>query len=280
MQPEVGQSDGMLRFGAWVLANQSRLITGVSIIAVAALVIYGYVSYEESKETKAAEALTNVMPVRPRENPAPGELAQGFLKVASEHAGTVAGKQALLRAASALFNDGKFADAQAQFEKFLTISPGGAFAPQAAYGVAACLEALGKGTEAQAKYDEVAKRYPNEGVAEDAKLSLAKLYAAQNKPELAYKMFEEITQSSRGGSAAQEAFMKREELAQKFPYLRSNTPALTTPTTILGTNAAKVTETIRKAATNAVKQATNVLMKATNAAAAAGAGAVPAAKKP
>lgn len=260
----------MLRFEAWVHSNRSLIITGVGVIAAAGLAIYGYLSYEEGKESKAAEALTNVQPVRPRENPPVGELAAGYLKVAADHSGTVAGKQAVLRAATALFGDGKYADAQAQFEKFLSISSGSTFAPQAAFGVAACLEAQGKTTEALAKYDEVAKRYSTEGVAEDAKLSLAKLYVAQNKPELAYKMFEEITQTSRGGTAGQEAFMKREELVQKFPYLRSNTPSLTTPTTILGTNAAQAVDAAKKALTN-------VVVKATNAAAAA-AGAKPAAK--
>lgn len=257
MQPEVSQSDGMLRFEAWVHSNRSQILTGISVIAAAGLAIYGYLSYEEGKETKAAEALTNVQPVRPRDNPPAGELAAGYLKVAADYAGTVAGKQAVLRAASALFGDGKYAEAQVQFEKFLNLSSGSPFAPQAAFGVAACLDAQGKTAEAQAKYDEVAKRYSTEGVAEDAKLSLAKLYVAQNKPELAYKMFEEITQTSRGGTAGQEAFMKREELVQKFPYLRSNTPSLTTPTTMLATNAAKAVDVAKKALTNAVAKATN-----------------------
>lgn len=273
MQPEVSESDGMLRFEAWVHSNRNQILTGIIVIAVAGLGIYGYLSYEEGKETRAAEALTNVQPVRPRENPAPGELATGYLKVAADHAGTVAGKQAVLRAATALFGDGKYSEAQAQFEKFLSISSGSPFAPQAAFGVAACLDALGKTTDAAAKYDEVAKRYSTDGVAEDAKLALAKLYVAQNKPELAYKMFEEITQTSRGGNAAQEAFMKRQELVQKFPYLQSNTPSLTTPTTILGTNANKAVEAVKKTMTN-------VVVKATNAAAAAAAGGAKPAAKP
>ncbi|MBL9169368.1 MAG: tetratricopeptide repeat protein [Verrucomicrobiales bacterium] len=271
MQPEVSQSDGMLRFEAWVHANRNLIITGVGMVAAGGLMIYGYVSYQEGSETKAAEALTNVQPVRPRENPPAGELAAGYLKVAADHPGTVAGRQAVLRAASALFGDGKYAEAQAQFEKFLSNSSGSPFASQAAFGVAACLDAQGKTTEALAKYDEVAKRYSTEGVAEDAKLSMAKLYVAQNKPELAYKLFEEITQGSRGGTAGQEAFMKREELAQKFPYLRSNTPSLTTPTTILGTNAAKAVDAVKKSLTN-------IVAGATNAAASSGAPATPAAK--
>lgn len=257
MQPEVSESESLLKLGAWALANQKRLITALCGAAVLAFIGYAYWSYEEAKEVSASEALSNIQPTRNKENPVPGEMAQAYLKVAQEHVGTTAAKHATLRAATALFNDGKYAEAQAQFEKFLSLDPGSSFAPQAAFGIAASLDAAGKLNEAQAKYDEVTKRYASDGVAEDAKLALANLYVAQNKPEMAYKMFDEITQATtRGGASAQEAAARREELAQQFPYLRSNTPAvkpLTAP-------AATMTNIVKRAvstASNAVQQATN-----------------------
>ncbi|MBM3845214.1 MAG: tetratricopeptide repeat protein, partial [Verrucomicrobia bacterium] len=157
---------------------------------------------------------------------------------------------------------GKHAEAQAQFERFISLAPGSPFAAQAAYGVAASLEAGGKAAEAQTKYDEVAKRYSTDSVADDAKLALAGIFTAQNKPEQAHKILDELMQATRGGAASQAAFMKRNELEQKFPHLRTNTPPIrpampSFPTNILST------------ATSAVKQAsaagTNLLKAVSNA---------------
>lgn len=260
MQPEVSQSDSALKLWMWILANQKRLIRAGLAVVVVALVVYAYFNHLENREIEASEALSKAIPARLRETPPPGELAAALLKTAADYAGTKAATHAILRAGSALYADGKYAEAQAQFEKYLSADPGSAFASQAAFGIAACLDAAGKGTEAAAKYEEVSKRYPGEGVSEESKLALANLYAAQNKPDMAYKLYEDILQTARGASG-QEAYNRHEELAQQFPYLRTNTPAVS-----------PAMNNLSKAAPNAVKAASNLVQKAlsqaTNAAAA------------
>ncbi|MBI3867973.1 MAG: tetratricopeptide repeat protein [Verrucomicrobia bacterium] len=191
-------------------------------MVVVALAIYGFFSYQEGKEVAASQAMSRVSLSKIGEPTPPAELAAGFLKVAQEHAGTRAAAQSTLRAASALFADSKFADAQAQFEKFVSLDPGSAFVGVANFGVASCLDAAGKGAEAVAKYDDIAKRYSTEPVAEDAKLALAGAYVAQNKPEMAFKLYQEMMESGKGGGSMQEIFSKRMELLQKYPYLQSN----------------------------------------------------------
>ena len=237
MQPEVSQSESALRLWAWVFANQKKLIQAVVGATVLGLVVYAYLDYQEGKEIKASEALSNVMPVRLKEAPTPAELAKSYLKVAADNVGTRAATHATLRAASALFQAGSYADAQAQFEKFLREDPGSPFAAQAAFGIAACMDAAGKGSEALAKYEEITKRYPSESVADQAKLATATLYASQNKPDQAYKLLDEMIQTGRG-TFIQEAFQKHEELAQQFPYLRTNSAAMKPATPSLTPNPA------------------------------------------
>ncbi len=270
MQPDVSETDSLLKLWAWILANQKRLLMAAAGIAIIALILFLISNYQESKEITASEALSNVQPPRLKDAPPPGEMAKAYLKIIQDYPGSRAAVQATLRAATALFEDGKYAEAQAQFENFLRLDPGSSFAAQAAYGVAVCLDAAGKTTEAAAKYDEVAKLYSKDGISEEAKLGLASVYIAQGKPEMAYKQLEEIlqgVQGSRGSAVGQEAFMKQQELVQQFPYLRSNTPAIKPVTT--------TAPAVINTASNAVRQA---VTKATNAA--AGAIAKPAAPKP
>ena len=72
------------------------------------------------------------------------QLADAYLKIAGEYPGTLGGRRAWLQGAAALFAAGRFADAQAQFQKFLDAHPDGDFSASAALGVAASLEGTGK----------------------------------------------------------------------------------------------------------------------------------------
>lgn len=269
MEPEVGQSENLLMLWNWILDNQKRLVNAVMGIVVVALAVYGYMSYSEGKEVAASQAMSRVSMSKIGEPTPPAELAAGFLKVAQEHAGTKAAAQATLRAGSALFADSKFAEAQAQFERFLSLDPASPFVSVANFGVASCLNAAGKSAEAAAKYDDIAKRYSTDPVAEDAKLALAGAYITQNKPEMAYKLYQEMMESGKAGGAMQEIFSKRMELLQKYPYLQSNSvPAKPTLSPTAMNNAmnsasgavrqavSKGTNAILQLGSNAVKRAT------------------------
>ena len=266
MEPEVGQSESMLRLWNWILDHQQRIINGILAAVALGLVGYAYLSYRASQEVAAGHALSKVALGKFTETTPPAELASGFLKVAQEHAGTPAGNQSILRAANALYTDSKFAEAQAQFEKFLAQNPSSPFAGVAAFGVAASLEAAGKTAEAGAKYDAVVKQYSADAVAEEANLALANIYVAQNKPELAYKLYQEIMESGKAGSGMQELFSKRMELLQKYPYLQSNSAPTRASAPVAMNAAATATGAVQRAVaagSNAVqKVATNLLNKA------------------
>lgn len=264
MQPEVNDTDSMLRVWAWFLDNQMKLASWAGTLVVIGLAFYAYLNFQDNKEIAAGQALSNIQTPRQKDAQKPGEMAASLLAVAKDHAGTKAAAQAVLRAGTALFNDGKFSEAQAQFERFLSLEPSSPFASQAAYGIAASLQAAGKLAEAQTKFDEVSKRYSTEGVAEDAKLALANLHILQNKPELAHKLLDEITQTSKGSPGSQEAFAKRMELEQKYPYLRTNI-AIARPSNagLMNSVTSALAQAIAKGVTNTGTALTNATAKPT-----------------
>ena len=81
--------------------------------------------------------------------------ASEFANVANQYRGTGAAERAGLLGAGALFTEGKYTEAQTEFNKFLSGYPDSSWAGEAAYGVAASLEALNKRDEALTAYQNV-----------------------------------------------------------------------------------------------------------------------------
>src|SRR5439155_20592797 len=123
--------------------------------------------------------------------PTPPDIAQAFLKVARDFEGTKAAGRALLEAASLLYSEGAYTNAEAQFRRFLTEYPDSPFLPQGMLGLASTLDAEGRTTDASAKYEELRRRFPNDSVIDETKLALARLYERQNPAE-AYKLYNEL----------------------------------------------------------------------------------------
>lgn len=229
MQSEAAPSGGFLEFLAWVEVNKQRLIIAAVIAVVGGFGVYVYQWNADQSEQAASKALLELRATGGAE--APKGTASDYLKVAANFPGTAAGQQAWLLGARALFTDGKYAEAQAQFEKFLTQRPNHPWAPQAAYGVAACLDARNELDPALAKYQDVASRYATEPVGHEAQLALARLYEAKNQPQLALKAYDDLLLKPTPGQSALDARQRRELLLQKNPQLAStNAPvAAATP---------------------------------------------------
>ena len=156
--------------------------------------------------------------------PGSGQL----LAVANKHPHTLAAERARFLAAGALFTEGKYAEAQKQFDDIQREKSESPFAGQAALGVAACLEAQGKTTEATAKYQDIVSNYAQDPVAPPARLALARLYEMQDKPEQALKAYELLARPGAQDVWAGEAAQRREQLLAKFPNLaRPVSPVLT-----------------------------------------------------
>src|SRR5207344_2521053 len=102
---------------------------------VLGLIIFFVVWQRDEKQVRASQALSNVSSKQmaaagKQDNP------QDYLKVASDYPSSKAGARAVILGASTLFTDGKYADAQAQFEKFTREYRESPLLPNALIGIA------------------------------------------------------------------------------------------------------------------------------------------------
>lgn len=254
MSSDVTQSAGFDDFVAWLLVNKKRIITGSTVVAAGALVISFVVYQKNQHEIKANSALLGLgLPMAQIES---GPNASALTKVATDFAGTAAAERALLMGAAALFNEGQYGEAYAQFKKFQGEYSGSRVYAIATYGVAASLDAQNKLDEAIAAYDDLIKRFATESVADQARLSLARILESKNQPEKALKLYDEVM----GGAGARtgygsEAANLREKLLAKHPNLVPTAPPPAKSGFAASTNQAKMTAATNAASvTNAVKK--------------------------
>jgi len=221
-------TDSLLKLLAWLDQNKKRvgLIAGAVVLAVALIALIFY--YQSQKEVRASEALSNVRKPFNPSIPAPPDTAQAFLKVAQDYEGTKAAGRALLEAASLLYGEGSFTNAEAQYKRFLNDYPDSPFLPQGMLGLASTLDAEGKSSEAMAKYEELRRRFPNDSVIDETKLALARIYERQN-PSEAYKLYGELVGLGSQSGVGSEAGMRMADLVEKHPEL-TNAPPTTTVT--------------------------------------------------
>jgi tetratricopeptide (TPR) repeat protein len=213
-----------MKLWPWVEANKNRIIGALAVVVVAMGVLYFVSAQREQREMDAGQALTMLM-VKP---PASGQSAEAFAQVASKYAGTAAGQRALLQAGAALFSAGKYADAQAQFQKFLDANPAGPLAATAQLGIAACLEAQNK-PDAVSAYQRVISLFAGTGSVPEAEFALGRLAEQQNKLTEAETHYENAARAAMGGSLAQESGIRASQLKMKIAAAAPKPAAAVTP---------------------------------------------------
>lgn len=219
MESDVTQSAAWYKFLAWLEVNKKQVIYGLVGAMVVGLAVWYFVWNSEQKRIAAGEAFSEVfVPLATGATPKT-QASANYLKVANEYSSTKAGERAQLLAAVNLFGDGKFPEAQAQFERFVRENRESALAGQAQFGIAASLDAQGKTNEAATAYKALIDRRSAESVIPQAKFALARLYEAQGNPEAAYQLFEGLAMDERFSSIGSEAGMRAEELRTKHPEL-------------------------------------------------------------
>ncbi len=214
MQSQDAPTAFLFKLWPWIEANKNRVIAGTGIIIVAVF-LYSFFSWQrEQNEIAAGRALTQLALSIPP-NASASQLADAYLKIAGKYPGTLGGRRAWLQGAAALLAAGRFADAQAQFQKFLDAHPDGDFSAAAALGVASSLEALGKLDLAIGAYQRVVNGFSDVVAANAAKFALARIEEQQGKFTDALNFYESIARSSPGSVSASEAGMRAVELKTK-----------------------------------------------------------------
>jgi len=230
MQTDVTQSASFYKLWAWFETNKKQVSWGATALVVLGLITWFWLWRQSEQEVNASEALSNIATPQLGSAGARPDVADAYLKVAASYPNSNAGARAQLLAAGSLFVEGKYPEAQAQFERFMRDHRESPFMAEALLGSAASLDAQGKTNEAMTAYKNIVEHHPNDYVAAQAKFALAGMYEAQNKPELALPMFEEIARIDPYGSLGSEAGMRSEELKIKHPNLVPPTPARTNAT--------------------------------------------------
>lgn len=220
---------------AWSVTNKKQIAWGAGLVAVVALGTTFYFWQKEQTIVNAAKALS-ALEAQTAFGAPRAQSADAYLKVAADHAGTAAAPRALLQAGLVLFSQGKYAEAQAQFEKLNRDYTENPFRSQALLGVAASLDAQAKPEDAARAYKDIVDRFPNENVLSPAKFSLARIYESQGKLDQARTLYEELAGANANSSLGNEAGLKADELRQKMPAPKPSAPAvtplLTTPQTV------------------------------------------------
>ena len=218
MESEVAPLPLWQKAWAWFEANKKQTIWGATGLAAVGLVVSFFLYHQKQTEIAASEALSNLAAPQLMGS-GRGDSAETYLKVVATYPKSRAAGRALLLAAGKLFEEGKYAEAHTQFERFTREYADSSFRGQALLGMAACLDAQGKSNEAATAYKNLIDRYPTDPVLPQARFALARLYAAQNKPELARNLLEEVERNNPYGSLGAEAGMRLEELKIKYPQL-------------------------------------------------------------
>ncbi len=211
MQAQDATTLFLLKLWPWVEANKNRLIAGAAFAAIAIFIIWFVACQRESKEIAAGQALTQVV----LSSGAPA--AEAYLKIATQDPGTAAGQRALLQGAAALFGAGKFADAQAQFQKYLDAHRDSEFSGQAALGVAASLDAQGKTDLAVSAYQRVINSAYDAPLVSAAKFGLARIDESQGRLNDALVLYQDVASANPSTSLGSEAAMRLMELRSKLP---------------------------------------------------------------
>lgn len=213
---------------AWVETNRMKVLGGFIVLTLIGFAIATARYMREQKELKASgELLALRATLVQNTNTAPVQ-ASALTKVAQEFSGTAAAERARLLAATTLFSEGKYAEAEAAFKAFQNDFQNSAWRPTAAYGIATAQEAQNK-PEAVASYQNVATGFPKLAVADDAKLALARIHEQKNQPADALRLYNELLAPRAGAQPGEPpnrtATERKEALLRAHPELNTNTDA-------------------------------------------------------
>jgi TolA-binding protein len=225
MQAQDAVTDYLFKSWSWVEANIKVVVLGAIIVALAAALVSYYFWRQNQMGITAGQTLTQVL-ISTAPNSDASQLANDYFKIAADYPGTQSGERALILGATTLFESGKYAAAQAQFQKYLDTHPGGAFSAPAALGVAASLEAQGQTGPAADAYQRVVNNSSDANAVDAAKFALAKIDEQRGRLTDAENYYQEVARDNPNSSLGSEAAFRAFQLRRKASStVTTNTPA-------------------------------------------------------
>jgi len=202
------------------IASHRSLVLG---LAVAAVVISGgigaYLWYGDHQENLAQQAFAAAEQAMRGEKPGTPPNVEDATKklgeVVSKFPRTVTAQQALILIANIRFDGGKFDDALATYNQYLSQFPRGKFRVIAAIGKAYTQEAKGDLQGEVNTLTEVIAATPNDALLGEAYSTLARVYESLKKPEDALRIYGQIAEKYPQTQWAQNALQRMSALKAK-----------------------------------------------------------------
>ena len=225
---------------AWLEVNKMKVATVVVALVVVGFAIATIRYMREQKELRASGELLALKPMLTPPTNTPPVQAAALLKVAQENGGTAAAERARYLAATALFTEGKYSEAENAFKAFVNEFAESEWRAAAAYGIATSQEAQKK-PEAEASYKNVVTTHAKSSVADDANLALARIAEQKNQPEEALRIYNQLLAPKPGAQPGQEmpntrASERKEALLRAHPQLNTNTTPVAATAPMLPTS--------------------------------------------
>lgn len=221
-KPEEQQpsADLTLSVLTWLEENKKTLAIGFAVVSAAAVTLIVQKNIKASAEAEANQALLATLGTAAKGG---GPSAADLSKLASQHSGTAAAERSEFLAATKLFEDGKYAEAQKAFEAFNQAHADSLLGAAATYGEASALDAQNKTAEAIAAYGRFISAFGSDPLAAQARLSKALIHESLKQYSEAVALYDAAAKDVTS-MAAQEASARRAALLQAHPEL---TPATT-----------------------------------------------------
>ncbi len=221
-KPEEQQpsADLTLSVLTWLEENKKTLAIGFAVVSAAAVTLIVQKNLKASAEAEANQALLATLGTSAK---GVGPSAADLAKVASQHSGTAAAERSEFLAATKLFEDGKYAEAQKAFEAFNQAHADSLLGAAATYGVASALDAQNKTAEAIAAYGRFISGFGSDPLAGQARLSKALIHESLKQYSEAISLYDAAAKDATS-MAGQEASSRKAALLQAHPEL---TPATT-----------------------------------------------------
>lgn len=216
--PPPNETGPSFDFLTWFELNRPRIIAGVGVVVVGVLVFLFIRWRHDQSEAAASAALSAVL------NGGGGSTqptGASLLALAEAHSGTRAAERARLLGAGRLYVEGKFGEAQTQFDKFTVDYSESPLLNTALLGLASSLDSQNKTNEALTAYQRLISTAPNDPIAARARLSKARIHEALNQPATAVALYDELSRSQTAGELGQEAAVLRARLIAVHPELDS-----------------------------------------------------------
>jgi TolA-binding protein len=223
----------------WLDERRKLVLAAIVLAGLAGLAWVVLQSRTDAREQEATAALFQLqLKANATTNGLPASAYQELL---SDLGASGAAQHARLRAATSLYSEGRFSEAQQAFEAFQADFANSPLLPEAAFGAAVSLEAQGKNAEALVRYQELTTRFSDSSLVGRARLAQARLFELQGDQQQAFRIYQELGRSAPGEQTTplqMDATIAAGRLLKENPSLIQTNPPAITPaiTPLLPTN--------------------------------------------